>query len=125
MHNPQHSGSEFGQFGQLTCTVQISPDTSSCVEWWTNGQTSFHIDGRCLGHDHREDMPTLTNLREYCPSSHSLTAKAMKLTEISYCEQWLVISNKHGFEVSALMVSGRDHTVFYHVRIDYIHARAD
>jgi len=32
-----HSESEFGQFGQLTCMVQISPDTSSYVEWWTNG----------------------------------------------------------------------------------------
>ena len=45
----------------------------------------------------------------------------MKLMEIGYCEQWSVISNKHGF----LMVSGRDHTVFYRVRINYSHAHAD
>jgi len=37
----------------------------------------------------------------------------VKLTEIDYCEQWSVISNKQGFEASALMVSGRDHTIFY------------
>ena len=45
--------------------------------------------------------------------------------EIGYCEQWSVISNKHGCEASALMVSGRDHTVFYRARINYIRARAD
>ena len=32
-----HSEREFGQSGQLTCMVQISPDTSSHVTWWTNG----------------------------------------------------------------------------------------
>ena len=50
----------------------------------------------CWGH---ADMPTLTDLpwvSRNCPSSHGLTAKAMKLTEIGYCEQWSVISYKHG-----------------------------
>ena len=73
-------------------------------------------------------MPNLTNLprvSRICPSSHGLTAKAVKLTEIGYCEQWLVISNKHGFEASAVMVLGRDHTIFYRVRINYNCARAD
>jgi len=49
----------------------------------------------------------------------------MKLTEIGYCEQWSVISNKHGFEASALMVSRRDHTIIYCAHINYICACAD
>ena len=74
------------------------------------------------------DMPTLMNLPWVSwnfPSSHGLTAKAVKLTDIGYCEQWSVISNKHGFEASALMVLGWDHTDFYHARINYVCARAD
>ena len=31
------SQSDFGQTGQLTCTVQTSPDTGSTVAWWING----------------------------------------------------------------------------------------
>ena len=31
------SQSDFGQPGQLTCTVQTSPDTGSTVAWWING----------------------------------------------------------------------------------------
>jgi len=49
----------------------------------------------------------------------------MKLTEIGYYEQWSVTSNKQGFVASALMVSGRDHTIFYRVRINYVRACAD
>ena len=41
----------------------------------------------------------------------------MRLTEIGYCEQWSVISNKLRFEASALMVSGRDNTIFYRAHI--------
>lgn len=32
-----HSEIQFGSNGQLSCTVQTSPDTSSHVTWWTNG----------------------------------------------------------------------------------------
>lgn len=28
---------QFGRSGQLSCTVQTSPDTGSHVTWWTNG----------------------------------------------------------------------------------------
>ena len=31
------SQSDFGKPGQLTCTVQISPDTGITVAWWVNG----------------------------------------------------------------------------------------
>ena len=31
------SQSDFDQPGQLTCTVQTSPDTGSTVAWWING----------------------------------------------------------------------------------------
>ena len=41
----------------------------------------------------------------------------MRLTEIGYCEQWSVISNKLRFEASTLMVLGQDHTIFYGARI--------
>ena len=57
---------------------------------------------------------------------HGLTAKAVKLMEIGYCEQWSVISNKHGFEASTLMVSGQDHTIFYCVRIIiFVHVQTE
>ena len=44
----------------------------------------------------------------------------MKLTEIGYCEQWSVISDKHGFGASALMVSGRDHTIQFFYRAVHV-----
>ena len=31
------SKSDFGRPGQLTCTVQTSPDTGITVAWWVNG----------------------------------------------------------------------------------------
>ena len=31
------SQNDFGQAGQLTCTVQTSPDTGITVAWWVNG----------------------------------------------------------------------------------------
>ena len=70
-------------------------------------------------------MPTLTNVpwvSRNCPSSHGLTAKTVKLTEIGYCEKWSVISNKLR---CALMVSGQDHTIFFlSSTYNYIRARA-
>ena len=32
-----YSETQFGRSGQLSCTVQTSPDTNSRVTWWTNG----------------------------------------------------------------------------------------
>ena len=66
------------------------------------------------------DMPTLTNLpwvSRNCPSSHGLTAKAVRLTEIGCCEQWSVISisNKLRFEASA-------HTIYLPARIIIIYS---
>ena len=32
-----HNEKDFGTAGQLTCAVQMSPDTGSHVSWWANG----------------------------------------------------------------------------------------